>query len=298
VKSTRVDFSEAAIASCFASAISYNNSSLSIVLITVSLQTTVKVMVTVPQTAPSLVEALHQRAVNQALMPLLANYQMMPQLVCESLVDRAIADIQCTPEESDAACQKFYQQWKLITEEQQHLWRSHCGLSQSQFEDLATRSLRVEKFKQSSWGHKIESCFLQRKHELDRVIYSLLRTQNRDLAQELFFRIAEGEQSFAEVAQQYSEGIEAETGGLIGPVELGTLHHQLANLLYTSRVGQVQSLKLGNWCMIIRLEKHSPAQLDDAMRQRLLQEKFNAWLQEQLQQLPDRDKAWLGIVPD
>jgi hypothetical protein len=32
------------------------------------------------------------------------------------------------------------------------------------------------------------------------------------------------------------------------------------------------------------------------MRDRLLQEKFNAWLQEQIQNLPDRDKVWLGIV--
>jgi hypothetical protein len=44
------------------------------------------------------------------------------------------------------------------------------------------------------------------------------------------------------------------------------------------------------------LEKRVPAQLNDPMRDRLLQEKFNAWLQEQIQNLPDRDKVWLGIV--
>jgi hypothetical protein len=34
--------------------------------------------------------------------------------------------------------------------------------------------------------------------------------------------------------------------------------------------------------MIIWLEKHVPAQLNDPMRDRLLQERFNAWLQEQV----------------
>jgi hypothetical protein len=44
------------------------------------------------------------------------------------------------------------------------------------------------------------------------------------------------------------------------------------------------------------LEKRVPAQLNAPTRDRLLQEKFNAWLQEQIQNLPDRDKVWLGIV--
>lgn len=251
-------------------------------------------MTTIQDTNRSLAE-LYQQTI-QSLMPLLANYQLMPQLVCEGVIDHAIANVECTLEEINAACQQFYQQWNLTTDEQQQIWQSHCGLNQTQFEKMTTRALRIEKFKQTTWGHKLESHFLERKQELDRVIYSLLRTKDQDIAQELFFRISDGEQSFAEVAQQYSEGSEAETGGLVGPVELGTLHTKLAELLYTSRVGHVQPFGLGEWCMIVRLEKHIPAQLDDQMRQRLLQEKFDAWLQEQVQQLPDRDKIWLGIV--
>nr|WP_242042534.1 peptidylprolyl isomerase [Leptolyngbya sp. FACHB-541] len=161
---------------------------------------------------------------------------------------------------------------------------------------MTTRSLRIEKFKQITWEHKLKSHFLQRKQEFDRVVYSLLRTKDQDIAQELFFRLSEGEQSFAQLAQQYSEGAEAETGGLIGPVELGTLNAKLADLLHTSQIGQVQPFGLGEWCMIVRLEKRIPAQLDEQMRDRLLQEKFDAWLQEQVQQLSDRDKAWLGLV--
>jgi hypothetical protein len=50
-------------------------------------------------------------------------------------------------------------------------------------------------------------------------------------------------------------------------------------------------LSLGNWYMIVRLEKLLPAQLNEAMRQRLLQAQFEAWLQAQIQQLGDRDKV-------
>lgn len=245
------------------------------------------------QSPNSILEKFHETLITQGDLSLLANYRLIPQLVCESVIDRAILMIHCTSEETDVACEQWYQQWNLTTVEQQQRWRSDCGLSQAQFEAMATRSWRIEKFKQITWGHKLESYFLQRKQEVDRVIYSLLRTKNQDTAQELFFRISDGEASFAELAQQYSEGSEAETGGLTGPVELGTLHTNLAEILYTCQVGQVQPLKLGDWCLIVRLEKRIPAQLDDLMRQRLLQEKFDIWLQEQVQQLPDRDKAWL-----
>jgi parvulin-like peptidyl-prolyl isomerase len=234
----------------------------------------------------------------QELLPLLATYQMMPQFLIQSIMDRAIQSIDCTTEETVQACQQLYQQWSLTTDAQQQEWRSHYGLSSAEFEQLATRSLRVEKFKQQSWAHQIESYFLQRKQGLDRVIYSLLRTKDQDIAQELFFRVSEGEQSFAQLAQQYSQGAEAETGGLIGPVELGTLNTGLAELLYTRQIRSTKPFKLGEWCMIVRLEKFIPAQLDDEMRDRLLQEKLDAWLQEQVQQLPDRDKVWLGLLPE
>lgn len=143
-------------------------------------------MITIQQINGSLIEDLHQKAIEQALIPLLATYQIIPQLVCESVIDHAIANVDCTSEEINAACQQFYQQWNLITAEQQQTWRSHCGLNQAQFEEMTTRSLRVEKFKQYTWGHKLESHFLERKQEFDRVIYSLLRTKERLSARAFF----------------------------------------------------------------------------------------------------------------
>ncbi|WP_088889248.1 peptidylprolyl isomerase [Leptolyngbya ohadii] len=243
----------------------------------------------------NLLEKVGRTVSTQELLPLLATYQMMPQFLIQTILDRAIQSIACTSEETLQACQQLCQRWSLTTEAQQQDWRSHYGLSAAEFEQLATRSLRIEKFQQQTWAHQINSYFLQRKQDLDQVVYSLLRTSDEDMAQELYFRISEDEASFAELALQYSEGIERQTGGLLGPIELGALHQQLAQLLYTSPIGHVQTFRLGDWCMIVRLEKRVPAQLDESVRQRLLQEKFETWLQTQIQQLSDRDKVWLGV---
>jgi parvulin-like peptidyl-prolyl isomerase len=233
----------------------------------------------------------------EELIPLLASYQIVPQLLCESIIDEAIASISCTPEEIEMACQQFEEHWELTCETKKQAWLNHYGMSQEQLELLATRKLRIEKFKQETWGHKLESYFLKRKSHLDRAIYSLLRTKDKGIANELYFRLSEGEQSFADLAREYSQGPEAETGGLMGPVELGTLNPHLVELLYTSQPGQVSPpLPFGEWYVIVRLEKLLPAQFNEAMRQRLLGEFFQAWFQEQLEQLPHQDKIWMGAA--
>lgn len=122
-----------------------------------------------------------------------------------------------------------------------------------------------------------------RKDKLDKVIYSLIRTQDIGVAQELYFRILEGEQSFAELARTYSQGPEAQTDGLIGPVELSVPHPSLAQILTLSQPGQLSPpTRVGEWLVLVRLERFIPAQMDDSMRRRLLNECFNNWLQEQL----------------
>jgi parvulin-like peptidyl-prolyl isomerase len=219
------------------------------------------------------------------IVPLLAHYQLLPQLLKELIIDEAIAPYTCTPEEIASARQQFNVKHQLTTEAAHQDWLQRNGMTSVQWESLTSRGLRIEKFKQATWEHKLESYFLKRKGQLDKVIYALIRTKDMGLAQELYFRIQEGEQSFSELARDYSLGMEAQTGGLIGPVELSTAHPTLARMLAVSQPNQLwPPLPLGEWFVIVRLEKFIPAQLDESMRQRLMNELFTTWLQEQLLQ--------------
>jgi parvulin-like peptidyl-prolyl isomerase len=57
----------------------------------------------------------------------------------------------------------------------------------------------------------------------------------------------------------------------------------LVNILLKSQPQQLsQPTQIGNVILIVRLEKILPAQLDRSMRQRLLNERFNQWLQTQM----------------
>ena len=222
---------------------------------------------------------------NNELIPLLKQYGILPQLMREIIVDNAIANHTLTAEENTEAYKQFYQQHQLNSEDDLQAWLQIRGLNREQVDYLATRNIKLENFKRSTWADKLQSYFLQRKAKLDRVVYSLIRVKDICIAQELYFRIQEGEQSFSELAREYSQGPEAQTGGLIGPVELGVPHPVLANMLASVQPGQLlPPTPLGDWIVVVRLEKLLPSQLDEEMRQRLLNELFEHWLQTQLKE--------------
>jgi len=222
---------------------------------------------------------------NDQIFPLLKQYGMVPQLVREIIIDDAIASSTLSQEESTKAYNQFYQGNQLSSDADLEGWLAARNLSREHLDYLVTRNPKLEKFKENTWGNKLESYFVQRKSKLDKVIYSLIRVKDIGIAQELYFRIQEAEQSFDEIAREYSEGQEANTGGLLGPVELSVPHPTLSNLLSSNPPGKLlPPTRVGDWIVIVRLEKFLPAQLDEQIRTRLLNELLESWLQNQLKE--------------
>ncbi|MES1022047.1 peptidylprolyl isomerase [Gloeocapsa sp. BRSZ] len=220
-----------------------------------------------------------------AVLGLLSRYQLMPQLARNLIIDDAIANIPCTEEERQAAIEAFETQHQ-ITPTTRDAWLKQQGMTMTQMHDLALRPVLLEKHKTTVWGPKVDNYFLTRKAHLDQVVYSLIRTKDMGLAQEIYFRILEGEQSFAELAREYSQGAEAKTSGLLGPVPLAQPHPAISKLLSVSQPGQLWAPRpLAEWVVIIRLEKLIPAQLDKSMRRRLQDELFENWLAGKMQQI-------------
>ncbi|MFO0174396.1 MAG: peptidylprolyl isomerase, partial [Aphanizomenon sp.] len=164
------------------------------------------------------------------ILSLLSEYQLLPLLIKEIFIDEAIAEIVCTPEEE-----------QLVSEQlaQQHQGLEPQGESFQKLKTMAVRQLKLEKFKEKTWGGDLNSYFFQRKSQLDRVIYSLITTSEIGIAQEIYFRIQEGEESFTELARKYAQGPEAQTDGLIGPIDLQSLHPTLVNILLKSQPQQL-----------------------------------------------------------
>ena len=220
------------------------------------------------------------------VMALLKQYALLPQLQRELIIDRALADVVCSQEEVFSAYKAFYHKYQINSDEDRTQWLERNHFTLDQFEHLVMRTIKLDRFKQNNFNNRVDSYFLQRKAQLDRATYSLLRVKDPHLAQELFFRIQDGEANFTDLVKQYSGGQEAEIGGLVGPHDMTVPHPDLARKIRSLKAGQLAPpVQIADWFVIVRLEKYLPAQLDKDMRGRLIGELYEQWLQGQLNQL-------------
>ncbi|MGD1850703.1 MAG: peptidylprolyl isomerase [Cyanophyceae cyanobacterium] len=217
------------------------------------------------------------------LLELLSQYQLMPHFLRGIAIDKVIADIELSEEEQLKALYDFRSQNKLISDEDLANWQKENNMPHERLDEIATRPVKLEKFKIQTFSKKLENYFMEQKGRLDKVVYSLIRVTDEGLAQEIYYRVEEGEASFAEMAQEYSEGPEAKTQGILGPVLINQPHPFIAKMLSVSQPSQLWAPRaIANWFIIVRLEQAIPAQLDDTMRRQLLNEMFDIWLRQQV----------------
>ena len=141
---------------------------------------------------------------------------------------------------------------------------------------IRRRSLLRERF-----AAKAEARFLERKNELDQVVYSLLRLENSFLARELYLQIESGEANFADLAGRHAEGPERNTNGIVGPVPLTQAHPILVEKLRVAKSGDLlEPFKVSDWWLVVRLERYSPSTFTDEVSDAMCKEMFDAWINE------------------
>ena len=93
------------------------------------------------------------------------------------------------------------------------------------------------------------------------------------MALELYLRIKEGEEDFSDLSRKFSEGPEADRGGLIGPVNVKQTHPVLAKILLISDKKQLlPPRKIDNWWIVVRLEELVKTELNEKIAMMLAHE--------------------------
>ncbi|MEB3259439.1 MAG: peptidylprolyl isomerase [Cyanobacteriota bacterium] len=225
-------------------------------------------------------------SLSQPQWRLLSRHQLLVPLLRQSVIANAIEGIPLSDEECQQARSQWLQQKGIQSPEQLQAHLAKNGMVEADALWQAELPLRARHHGHDQFLHRAEQRFLSRKQQLDSVIYSLLRVRGEALAHELYLRIAEGEADFAELAATYAEGPEQATRGVVGPVPLLQAHPVLANLLRTSQPGELRPpFAIEQWWLVVRLESLQPASFDDAMQNRMTQELFEEWVDEEVQRL-------------
>lgn len=205
---------------------------------------------------------------------------LLRTLVEQEVVAEAVQDVAVSEEERSQALQRFYRQAdpQLVATQmaKTHAWTP---------EDLEWQALlpvRVQKYCAEHHAAKAEARFLQRKNDLDQVVYSLVRVKDSALARELYLQVSSGEASMAVLAGQYSEGPERQSSGVVGPKPLTAAHPQLAERLRTAREGELlEPFRLMDWWLVVRLDRYIHATFNEGTALQMARELFEAWVSEE-----------------
>lgn len=210
---------------------------------------------------------------------------LAPALAKAFVLDEVIAQLPLEPDQEDQLISAFCQKQKLNGDEELGAWLQQRRLSREDLRTIATAEERLHQWRQRCWGDQVETHFLERKLELDQVVYSLLRVSEPELAEELHQRLKGQEADFPELAQ-FSKGPEKTNQGRIGPLPLAAAHELVASRLRVSQPGQLwPPFQAGDVWVVLRLEQWLPAQLDEAMQAKMVDELFQRWLQQRVKLL-------------
>ena len=215
---------------------------------------------------------------------LLARYRMVRPLLKQMVLAEIAATVPVTEDDCNLALQRFMQDQNLETENELRSFLKLNILHRHELEQQLVQPWRLQRYVSQQYLPKAEARFLQRKNQLDSVVYSLLRLEDAGLARELYLRINEGESDFAELASRYAEGPERTTRGVVGPVPLMQAHPLLAERLRTGTPGALmEPFRIDKWWLVVRLESYTPATLNDEMAEQMARELFEEAIEEAVQ---------------
>lgn len=218
---------------------------------------------------------------DQDALALMRRMELLPQLLRRQQEEQIIASVGLSQAWIDTQRDAF------LGDQDLHDLLSAKGWQIGDLELNLCRTEALNRFASQRFGPGLEEAFLGCQGSRDEVIYSFLRVSDPALAHELWIRLEEQETTFAEAASQYSEGPEAQRKGVMGPMEIGKLQPpELATCLRGLRPGELSPpQQIGPWRVLLRLEQLTPARFDASMRERLLQEKLDQWLDDRVQRI-------------
>ena len=219
----------------------------------------------------------------ERLQQLICRSALLPQLVRRSIEEAIISLVDLPVEEQNQLLNAFLEQHQLHDPDRLQAWLDERFWTRDDLVLDLLRPVAIRRFVEQRYGPGLEEYFLSRKQHLDVAIYSLLRVRDPGLARELWIQLSEQEIGFSEAAGRYSDGPEAGTKGVIGPVRLGSIEPQLAERLRSMRIGELRAPEpMGGWHVLLRLEQLTPARFDAGMRETLLSEQFETWIQQRV----------------
>jgi len=213
--------------------------------------------------------------IDQNTIYLLSRARLLKPYMRQLALARSIEAVNLSDEEIATAVQEFMKSQELATAADFELFLRINHLREEDLLELATEPIKVKQLIASNYLPKAETRYLQRKAELDVVVYSLIRVSSEELARELFLQITEDGIELGLLSSHYSEGPEKATRGVVGPVPMSRAHPKLTERLKTRAIGElIEPFAIEHWWIIARVEHRVSTEFNNEIAWKLATELF------------------------
>ena len=225
------------------------------------------------------------KVINYSTFKLLKENNLLIKLIKRVLLNESMESLIISDEELKNLKDPFLKRNNINNEDEFQTWLKDNNTDEKSFVNNLVRELKIDKFCDKNFRHRSHAHYLERKSSLDQVIYSLIRVKDPFLANEIYLRLTENESSFEELVTTFSEGLETESRGVIGPVPIDQGHPVISKLLRASVPGVVcHPIKVDPWWLIVRVESKIEPNYE-FMEAPMSLELLDRWLSEESDQI-------------
>lgn len=198
--------------------------------------------------------------------------------ICEQL------DITVTEEELQAAGDQFRLEHKLFDTAATFSWLDSQRMTVEDWSSGIRASLLTKKLQELFFGEIIDSNYISNRDQFRRVALSQILVRDLAEARKILQYVQAEKASFCALAIEHSKGKQSkENGGFAGIKFFSELIPEIANAVSPAQEGEILGpiqTKLGYH--ILRVEKLFPVELNESLRENLLESFFQIWLQDKI----------------
>lgn len=174
---------------------------------------------------------------------------------------------------------------KLVKAKDTWTWLKKHHLSLDEFEESIHNKVLTKKLANHLFSAHVESFFYE--HRVDyvaAVTYEVI-FDDRDLALELFYAVLEGEITFPEIARLYIQEPELRRSrGYQGLRHRKDFRPEIATAVFAATdSGILKPIVTPKGVHLIWVEEIIQPKLDEELRQKIITDLFNAWLEQQIE---------------
>jgi parvulin-like peptidyl-prolyl isomerase len=192
--------------------------------------------------------------------------------------------INLTTEELQQGADSLRSIYSLEKAEDTWSWLQEHHLSLDDFEEIVRNNILTAKLARHLFGDRVELFFAEHILDYTQVVLYEVIFNDKDLAMELFYALQEGEITFAEIADRYIENPELRrVGGYRGTSRRSDLKPEISAAVFAANPPQIlKPIVTTDGIHLLKVETIIRPQLDNSLRQKILNDLFSGWLQQQI----------------